>query len=78
MNKQVINPLEQTEFTVCQKCKCNLVGAKIAKYESQFHGSNTHYSRLIPVRDDPDYPGITGWKCPDCGHAFSIFDATSS
>jgi hypothetical protein len=73
MQKQIINPLVNNEFTACSSCKKSLIGERLKKYEAQFSGEFTHYSLLVPVYDDPGSKLITAWLCPHCGHRVQRF-----
>lgn len=73
MEKQIINPSVKTEFSECYACKKSLIGKKLSKYHSQFSGEFTHESLLKPLREDPEFRGITGWLCPFCGNRTEVY-----
>lgn len=74
MEKQVIDPNDKNEFTVCQSCAKPLVGRALPKTEAEFRVEGlTHYSLLIPVNKDPSSPIASHWKCPWCKFIFPRF-----
>lgn len=77
MEKQIINPLDKNEFTDCLSCKSNLRGMRVKKSDEEFFGEFTHYSQLIPMRDEEgllEEGIIIRWRCPYCNFNFPRFE----
>ena len=74
MNKQIINPTDENEFTRCVSCKKSLVGGDVKKCEKKYVGDFTNYSLLKPVYENKKDKGLViGWTCPHCGHLIKRF-----
>lgn len=73
-DRQIVNPKEDTEYTVCRSCGEDLVGGKVSQYNEKYFGEFTHYSQLKGLRLDSDNPHIvTHWQCPHCEDVFARF-----